>query len=287
MITASETVPTPAGPQVTGQEQLTQPEVSHATISIRFGGAADNAADNQVTHQLLETYASNKKRGSSSQGSFQQVEKVLTLVTKFIEAFASLMRARNESQKLSSIGPTPTPSSRVSTGTNNLPIYSSSDDRASFNDEVSTMPDALNNQIATADAPESLSAMPPGSIIESSIALGVSPPSSARQPVNLGSQMQKTSGFLWKPVSDKDGRLAVLLPPHMTGRVAAVAIIAPDGSRTLQSGRSSGVGNGDREHFRFSKPGGQFPDGSIVLVKMKDGSRHHISIRETSRRVAK
>mgnify|MGYP003351543819 FL=1 len=79
----------------------------------------------------------------------------------------------------------------------------------------------------------------------------------------------------------------MLFRSHLTGKVKAVCILSPDGSRTLQSGKYAGNGNGGREHFRFSKPGGEFPDGSIVLIKLEDGSRRYMKIRETSARVQK
>jgi len=109
--------------------------------------------------------------------------------------------------------------------------------------------------------------------------------SGAKVAIPRGAPLQQGHGFLWKPESDKDGKLAILLPERLTGRVAEVDILAPDGSRTLQRGRFSGVGNGGREHFRFSKAGGKFPDGSIVLIKLLDGSRQHLVIRDTAARV--
>lgn len=85
------------------------------------------------------------------------------------------------------------------------------------------------------------------------------------------------AGFLWKPVSDSDGNLAILLPPGMTGKVTAVRVLSPDG-QVLEQGRHGGVGNGDREHFRFSRPGGGFPPNCVVQIVMKDGSQQSIPI---------
>ena len=69
--------------------------------------------------------------------------------------------------------------------------------------------------------------------------------------------------------------------------MAEVVILSPDGKRTLQRGRYSGVGNGGREHYRFSKAGDKFPDGSIVVIKLKDGTTKHMVIKETSARLEK
>ena len=103
--------------------------------------------------------------------------------------------------------------------------------------------------------------------------------------IDLGTALRGSGEFLWKPKSEKDGKLAVLIPSSLTGSVSEVAIVSPDGKRVLQKGRYSGVGNGDRGHYRFSKAGGSFPDGAIVLVKLNDGTNRHFKIKETSQRV--
>jgi hypothetical protein len=90
--------------------------------------------------------------------------------------------------------------------------------------------------------------------------------------------------FLWKPISEKDGKLAILLPKQFTGKIASLHVAAPNGKELLANGRSAGVGNGDREHFRFDRAGSTFPDGSIVVARLKDGSTRTITINETSSR---
>lgn len=104
-------------------------------------------------------------------------------------------------------------------------------------------------------------------------------------PFNLGTLLSKSGGFLWKPTSDKNGDLVILLPKKLTGRVDEVRVLSPDGKKTLGKGKYSGVGNGDREHFRFSKPGSGYPDGSIVYIKLEDGTTRHVKISDTSRRI--
>ena len=112
-------------------------------------------------------------------------------------------------------------------------------------------------------------------------------PAPIKKPIEQGSPLGRSTGFLWKPESDKDKKLAILLPPGLSGQVAEVVILSPDGKRTLQRGRYSGVGNGGREHYRFSKAGDKFPDGSIVVLKLKDGTSKHMVIKETSARLEK
>lgn len=108
-----------------------------------------------------------------------------------------------------------------------------------------------------------------------------------RKPIEQGSALDRSAGFLWKPQSDKNQKLAILLPPNLAGKVAEVIVLSPDGKRTLQRGKYSGVGNGAREHYRFSKAGSEFPDGSIVVIKLKNGTTKHMVIKETSARLEK
>ena len=71
------------------------------------------------------------------------------------------------------------------------------------------------------------------------------------------------AGFLWKPQSDSTGKLAVLYPSKL-GRGCTV---------NGESGSDGGVGNGNRIHYRFSKPGGAYgtnvpcvcPFGTVVI----------------------
>lgn len=93
------------------------------------------------------------------------------------------------------------------------------------------------------------------------------------------------SGFLWKPISDSDGKLAILLPPSLTSKAVGCRILSPDGTKVLASGRDGGVGNGDRQHYRFNQSGAAFPVGSIVEVNMRDGSTMKIKIENPSVRL--
>ncbi len=102
-------------------------------------------------------------------------------------------------------------------------------------------------------------------------------PSLPSDSINGGGQ------FLWKPRSDKDGRLAILLPPNMTGKVSGVSVVSPAGE-VIEKGSSGGVGNGGREHFRFRRQGADYPDGSIVRAVMNDGTSREIAIRDTAAR---
>ena len=125
---------------------------------------------------------------------------------------------------------------------------------------------------------------PPGDI---RLPITVPMPIPPRKPIDPGTSLNRNAGFLWKPESDKNQKLAILLPPNLAGKVAEVIVLSPDGKLTLQRGKYSGVGNGAREHYRFSKAGSEFPDGSIVVIKLKDGTTKHMVIKETSARLEK
>ncbi len=102
----------------------------------------------------------------------------------------------------------------------------------------------------------------------------------------VGRQEGIPKGFLWKPVADNPPHgLAILTPPEWTGNVTKVTLLSPDGREVLASGRDGGVGNGDRQHFRFDSKGATFPDGTIVDVTFKDGSHRQLEVSDTSARV--
>jgi hypothetical protein len=92
-----------------------------------------------------------------------------------------------------------------------------------------------------------------------------------------------SSGFLFKPVSDSDGKLAVLLPPNLAGLVQSVSLVGANGE-VIESGRYAGNGNGGRDHYRFTKPGGQYSDGLTVMATLTNGQLVKYIINETSQR---
>jgi hypothetical protein len=99
-----------------------------------------------------------------------------------------------------------------------------------------------------------------------------------------GSPTAGDQGFLFKPTSESDGKLVVLLPSRLSGLIAGVQLFDPAG-RILDSGRYTGNGNGGREHFRFSKAGSGYPDGTTVEVSLKTGDKLRYVIGDTSQRV--
>lgn len=98
------------------------------------------------------------------------------------------------------------------------------------------------------------------------------------------------SGFLWKPISESDGKLVILTPANISQDVESVSIYKVDskGKRTLvEEGRSTGIANENRAHFRFKKAGGSYADGSVVEIKLKGGEVISETIKETSSRLQK
>jgi hypothetical protein len=111
------------------------------------------------------------------------------------------------------------------------------------------------------------------------------PPKTTSKAQTVGTALKKSNNeFLWKPVSEKDGKLAVVLPKALTGKVKSVKILSADKTKTLATGKFSGVGNGDREHFRFGKAGSGYPDGAIVVITLEDGSKRNVVIKDTAAR---
>ena len=76
-------------------------------------------------------------------------------------------------------------------------------------------------------------------------------------------------GFVWKPISEGDGKLVVLLPSSYVGRVSSVTIRR--GGATLESGRFAGNTNGNRPTFRFSKPGAGYGSGLTAVATLRTG----------------
>lgn len=95
-------------------------------------------------------------------------------------------------------------------------------------------------------------------------------------------------GFLWKPISDSTGKLAVHLPSRYTGNIASCQLVGA-GDTLIENGVYGGDGNGDasglRALFRFSKPGSAYPAGLVVLLRLDDGGTVRWTIDRPSQRI--
>ena len=99
--------------------------------------------------------------------------------------------------------------------------------------------------------------------------------------------LNKTGDFLWKPVSDKDGKLAILLPPRLSKSATSVRILDKDG-KVLASGEDNKLSKEDgRRVFRFKRAGKGYPDGCVVEITRKNGTVIKQEIKESSKEFRK
>ena len=91
------------------------------------------------------------------------------------------------------------------------------------------------------------------------------------------------NGFVFKPESDHERKLVVLLPSKFGHSVEGVSLVKRDGE-LVERGRSSGFANGDREHFRFNLAGSRYPNNILVQVLFKDGDKLFYRIDDPGRR---
>lgn len=92
------------------------------------------------------------------------------------------------------------------------------------------------------------------------------------------------SGFVWKPRSESNGRLVVLLPSSFAGKVSGASI--QRGSERVESGVFVGNTNGNRPTFRFSQWGGAYGNDLTVVATLSGGGRATWSIPNGARRVS-
>lgn len=90
-------------------------------------------------------------------------------------------------------------------------------------------------------------------------------------------------GFLWKPVSDSTGRLAIHLPVQYRGQVAAM-FVADANKNRVEAGVFSGYGNPNRPLYRFSRQGGAYGNNVYAVADLNDGNTVHWPIPVGSRR---
>ena len=83
-------------------------------------------------------------------------------------------------------------------------------------------------------------------------------------------------GFVHKPISDSDGKLAVILAQKFGGNTNSLQLF--DGNSLLENLRYIGDQNGGRPHFRAKKPGRNYPSNLIERWIAKDSKRYCIRI---------
>lgn len=78
------------------------------------------------------------------------------------------------------------------------------------------------------------------------------------------------SGFLFKPRSESDGNLVILLPQSLTNQISEVNVIDLATGEIKGQGRFSAVANEGREHYRFDFTGDSLKVPVEVQVKLKN-----------------
>jgi hypothetical protein len=99
-----------------------------------------------------------------------------------------------------------------------------------------------------------------------------------------GNPSDGQEGFLFKPESESNGNLVVLLPAEFTGSITDLILKDAEGNE-IERGTLSGVTNGGRDTFRFTKPGGDYPENLTVEMKLDSGGTVTYSIPDPSERV--
>jgi hypothetical protein len=95
------------------------------------------------------------------------------------------------------------------------------------------------------------------------------------------------SGFVWKPVSESDGRLVVLFGSSRAGNILRAALVEEQtaGDVVLETLNYVGDTNGGRPTFRASKPGAQYPSRLILVRQELDQTVHCIDVSSPGQRV--
>lgn len=95
------------------------------------------------------------------------------------------------------------------------------------------------------------------------------------------------AGFLWKPESESNGRLAVLIPSAFTHRTNKLGELVHGGQvieNTTRAHNDAVQPNGNREHYRFDRAGGQYPANVQFSITTLDGAKWYWLIPSPSQR---
>lgn len=174
-------------------------------------------------------------------------------------------------------------------------IYSVAFQAAQLDDDPTTLYDARGDTRAVAEAPAA--AQSAGEILQrledGVLELQLRSLAAAGEAALAGPAPASPSGpgggFLWKPVSESDGNLVILLPPSLRGQVERVELhreMPPSSATLIETGRFSGdTHNGGRPHFRFADPGSTYGSNVHVVAYGADGAAHTWNIPHGAERV--
>ncbi len=90
-------------------------------------------------------------------------------------------------------------------------------------------------------------------------------------------------GFLYKPVSESNGNLVILLPTYMQGDITSVQLLDSEGN-SIESGDSYGPYEDGRPLFRFNDTGSGYPDNMTVQIQLASGDVKEYIIPDSAQR---
>lgn len=94
---------------------------------------------------------------------------------------------------------------------------------------------------------------------------------------------QDAKGLIWKPISESNGNVAVVLQPFLKGDVDSVLIQDSLGN-TIEKVNLTKVDDVGRSIFRLRQPGAKYPDNLTVQVALKNGEQLSYRIPEPANR---
>ena len=141
----------------------------------------------------------------------------------------------------------------------------------------------INDQRAETAALEQAAAANTGESTSSSTPATPATPAASTSSASSSSSSGSSGGFVWKPISEGDGNLVVLLPSVYANKVRSLDV--RKGGSVVVRGRFTGNTNGNRPTFRFSQPGAGYGSGLTVVANLSDGSSKTWSIPNGGTRV--
>lgn len=102
-----------------------------------------------------------------------------------------------------------------------------------------------------------------------------------------GNAVDGAGGFLLKPEAEHTSKMVVLLPAALAEQVIEL-VLKDENGEVIERGVSSGYANpdqnGEREHFRFTKSGSEYPKNITIEVTLADGSVKEYNIPDPASR---
>lgn len=138
----------------------------------------------------------------------------------------------------------------------------------------------VNTTLSNSIAP--LTAMPPGTVGS----ISTQPlPQDDIEIASSGTLIDGAEGFLFKPISDNQGRLAILLPTELTGQVLDV-ILRDEKGEEIERGKlmADGIAETGREKYDFSRKGGEYSSNLMVEVLLANGATMRYKIPDPGKR---